>query len=204
MHVVGGALTIDELDGIDGVTGVALDLVDPAGSARLVEAAVEQHGRIDVLVNNVGGVKLRLNGFLDVSDDDFEASLQLNFFKGLPQDKYGVRLSPRVGGPHTVFIATFAAPFDANALVDNERNATSYQIEAFGPPGCAGSFDGTLRRIRRGQRVTLRLGRSDIAVPHAGVRRWCPGSYIANVTYVGHQDEVLLGNFGFRVRAPHP
>src|SRR5215468_1153630 len=67
MHVVGGALTVDDLDDIDGVTAVALDLVDPTGSARLVGAAVEKYGRIDLLVNNVGGVKLRLSGFLDIS-----------------------------------------------------------------------------------------------------------------------------------------
>jgi NAD(P)-dependent dehydrogenase (short-subunit alcohol dehydrogenase family) len=70
MHVVGGALTIDSLETIDGVTAVSLDLVDPSGSARLVHEAVDRHGRIDVLVNNVGGVKLRLNGFLEISDDD--------------------------------------------------------------------------------------------------------------------------------------
>jgi NAD(P)-dependent dehydrogenase (short-subunit alcohol dehydrogenase family) len=32
MRVVGGALTVDSLAGIDGVTAVAVDLVDPDGS----------------------------------------------------------------------------------------------------------------------------------------------------------------------------
>lgn len=36
-----------------------------------------------MLVNNVGGVKLRLDGFLQTSDADFEASMQLNFFAAL-------------------------------------------------------------------------------------------------------------------------
>jgi len=49
MHIIGGALTVDSLDAIDGVTAVALDLVEAAGSARLVEEALERHGRIDVL-----------------------------------------------------------------------------------------------------------------------------------------------------------
>ena len=52
-------------------------------SERLVGEAVDRHGRVDVLVNNVGGVKLRLDGFLQVTDDDFERSLQLNFFAAL-------------------------------------------------------------------------------------------------------------------------
>jgi NAD(P)-dependent dehydrogenase (short-subunit alcohol dehydrogenase family) len=61
-RVVGGALTVDSLEGIEGVTAVAVDLVDPDGSAQLIREAVDRHGRIDVLVNNVGGVKLRLSG----------------------------------------------------------------------------------------------------------------------------------------------
>jgi NAD(P)-dependent dehydrogenase (short-subunit alcohol dehydrogenase family) len=106
VHVVGGALTIDDLDGIDGVTAVALDLVDSAGSARLVDAAVERHGRIDVLVNNVGGVKLRLNGFLGVSADDFEASLQLNFFAALRATRAAVRVMLDQGGGSIVNVAS--------------------------------------------------------------------------------------------------
>src|SRR4051794_28537360 len=69
MHVVGGARTDEGLGGIDGVTAVAVDLVEPGGSGRLVQEAIDRHGRVDVLVNNVGGVKLRLSGFLEVSDD---------------------------------------------------------------------------------------------------------------------------------------
>ena len=76
MHVVGGALTVDELDGIAGVTAVALDLVDPAGSARLVDTAVEQHGRIDVLVNNVGFAIQR--PFEEVTDEQWDEVWQLN------------------------------------------------------------------------------------------------------------------------------
>jgi NAD(P)-dependent dehydrogenase (short-subunit alcohol dehydrogenase family) len=117
MHVVGGALTIDELDGIDGVTGVALDLVDPAGSARLVDAAVEQHGRIDVLVNNVGGVKLRLNGFLGVSDDDFEASLQLNFFAALRATRAALRVMLDQGGGSIVNVASVNSFFHPDGFV---------------------------------------------------------------------------------------
>lgn len=36
-----------------------------------------------MLVNNVGGVRLRVNGFLQTSDADFEASMQLNFLAAL-------------------------------------------------------------------------------------------------------------------------
>jgi NAD(P)-dependent dehydrogenase (short-subunit alcohol dehydrogenase family) len=117
MHVVGGARTVDALNGIDGVTGVALDLVDPAGAARLVGEAVERHGRIDVLVNNVGGVKLRLNGFLDVSDEEFEASLQLNFFAALRATRAAVAAMLDQGGGTIVNVASVNSFFHPDGLV---------------------------------------------------------------------------------------
>jgi NAD(P)-dependent dehydrogenase (short-subunit alcohol dehydrogenase family) len=117
MSVVGGARVVDGLDDIEGVTGVALDLVDPAGSARLVDVAVEQHGRIDVLVNNVGGVKLRLNGFLEVSDDDFEASLQLNFFAALRATRAAVTAMLGQGGGAIVNVASVNSFFHPDGFV---------------------------------------------------------------------------------------
>ena len=59
---------------------------DPEGPARLVGHAVERHGRIDVLVNNVGGVHLRLDGFLRLTDADFEASLRAQLLLGAARD----------------------------------------------------------------------------------------------------------------------
>jgi NAD(P)-dependent dehydrogenase (short-subunit alcohol dehydrogenase family) len=81
--VVAGARSIESLEGIDGVTPFAVDLADPESPGRLVAEAVQRFGRIDVLVNNVGAVRVRLDGFLSVTDEDFEASLQMNFFAAL-------------------------------------------------------------------------------------------------------------------------
>src|SRR5215203_2747769 len=78
--VVAGARSPGALSELDGVDALAVDLAAPGGPERLVAHALERHGRIDVLVNNVGGVKLRTEGFLSLADADFEASLQLNFF----------------------------------------------------------------------------------------------------------------------------
>jgi NAD(P)-dependent dehydrogenase (short-subunit alcohol dehydrogenase family) len=117
MKIVGGARTVDALEGIDGVTAVAVDLVDPAGSARLVDEAVERHGRLDVLVNNVGGVKLRLNGFVDISDDDFEASLQLNFFAALRATRAAVAAMLDQGGGAIVNVASVNSFFHPDGFV---------------------------------------------------------------------------------------
>ncbi len=61
-----------------------LDLTSPAAPAELVRRALAaEHGRLDVLVNNVGAVRLRLGGFLGTSDEEFAWSMQMNFFSAL-------------------------------------------------------------------------------------------------------------------------
>ena len=117
MRIVGGALTIDALEDIDGVTAVALDLVDPAGAPRLIQEAVDQHGRVDVLVNNVGGVKLRLDGFLEISDEDFETALQLNFFAALRATRAAVATMLDHGGGTIVNVASVNSFFQPDGLV---------------------------------------------------------------------------------------
>jgi NAD(P)-dependent dehydrogenase (short-subunit alcohol dehydrogenase family) len=117
MQVVVGALTVDSLVGIDGVTAIAADLVEPGGSERLVKEAVERHGRVDVLVNNVGGVKLRLDGFLEVSDDDFERSFQLNFFAALRATRAAVAQMFERDGGTIVNVASVNSFFHPDGLV---------------------------------------------------------------------------------------
>jgi NAD(P)-dependent dehydrogenase (short-subunit alcohol dehydrogenase family) len=97
--VVAGARNVDTLRGIDGVTPVAIDLAAPDGPPRLIAEAIERHGRVDVLVNNVGAVRPRLDGFLSLTDADFEAALQLNFFAALRATRAAVAdMAPRREG----------------------------------------------------------------------------------------------------------
>jgi NAD(P)-dependent dehydrogenase (short-subunit alcohol dehydrogenase family) len=62
---------------------VAGDLSDRDGPARLVDEAVRRFGGIDVLVNNVGAVRPRLDGFLAVTDDDWTTTLTVNFLSAV-------------------------------------------------------------------------------------------------------------------------
>ena len=82
-RVVAGARSSENLDEIERVTAVALDLAAPEGPARLIDRAIDEHGRLDVLVNNVGAVRLRLEGFLGTSDDEFKWAMRMNFFTAL-------------------------------------------------------------------------------------------------------------------------
>src|SRR3954454_22625381 len=76
-HVVAGARSTDSLEDLQGITAYAVDLLDPDGPGRLIAHAVALHGRVDVLVNNVGGVHPRLGGSRNIRDAEFAASLEL-------------------------------------------------------------------------------------------------------------------------------
>lgn len=115
--VVAGARTVEALAGLEGVTALEVDLARPGGPEALVDLAIERHGRVDVLVNNVGRVQLRLDGFVETSDADFEASLQLNFFAALRATRAAVAaMLPRASGA-IVNVASVNAFFHPDGLV---------------------------------------------------------------------------------------
>jgi NAD(P)-dependent dehydrogenase (short-subunit alcohol dehydrogenase family) len=58
----------------EGVTG---DLTEEDGAARLIDAAIAKHGRIDVLVNNLGGSRNAKIWEMPVADFDFVVRLNL-------------------------------------------------------------------------------------------------------------------------------
>jgi NAD(P)-dependent dehydrogenase (short-subunit alcohol dehydrogenase family) len=94
-HVLAVARDAGPLAGLDGVTPVAADLTDPDSAAAIVRRATDEHGRVDVLVNNVGAVRLRLDGFLALTDADFAWAMDLNFFTTLRMSR--AALAPMVG-----------------------------------------------------------------------------------------------------------
>lgn len=62
---------------VNGVTHFGADLSDSEAPARAVAHTLEQHGRLDVLVNNAAGGKVH-DGFLDEDLDSWVATLNLN------------------------------------------------------------------------------------------------------------------------------
>jgi NAD(P)-dependent dehydrogenase (short-subunit alcohol dehydrogenase family) len=76
--VVAGSRTssprLDELVAAGAVRFVAVDLAESAGATALADAAGE---RVDVLVNNVGAVHPRTEGFLAIDDDAWWSTLNL-------------------------------------------------------------------------------------------------------------------------------
>ena len=60
---------------------VSVDLARAGGPERVVGAAVERYGRVDCLVNNVGGTDIRRLG--DLTDDDWQRSFELNLMSAV-------------------------------------------------------------------------------------------------------------------------
>jgi NAD(P)-dependent dehydrogenase (short-subunit alcohol dehydrogenase family) len=115
--VIAGARTVDSLLGIDGVNALEVDLVAPGGSEQLVHEAIGRHGRVDILVNNVGGVRLRIDGFLALSDEDFEQSFQLNFFTALRATRAAVAHMVQQASGTIVNVASVNSFFHPDGLV---------------------------------------------------------------------------------------
>ncbi|MBM9510310.1 SDR family NAD(P)-dependent oxidoreductase [Actinacidiphila acididurans] len=81
--VAGTRNRTDELDDLveqgAELTVVEVDLATPDGPSALVAAAAELHGGLDVLVNNVGAVRPRVDGFLATTDADWDWTFTVNF-----------------------------------------------------------------------------------------------------------------------------
>jgi NAD(P)-dependent dehydrogenase (short-subunit alcohol dehydrogenase family) len=141
-RVVAGARSTGTLDGMDGVTPVALDLAAADAPARLIERALDEHGRVDVLVNNVGGVRLRLDGFLATTDEDFASSMELNFFTAVRATRAALAVMVEHGSGAVVNIASVNAFYHPDsAVIDYGAakaalvNFTKAAAVEFGPRG---------------------------------------------------------------------
>jgi NAD(P)-dependent dehydrogenase (short-subunit alcohol dehydrogenase family) len=141
-YVVAGSRTTDNLDSLDGVTAVPVDLVAADGPALLIERAIEAHGRLDVLVNNVGAVRIRTEGFLGTSDEEFQWALNMDFFTTLRATRAALAPMLEQGSGSIVNVASVNAFFQPDgATVDYGVakaavvNLSTSLAQEFGPRG---------------------------------------------------------------------
>jgi len=141
-YVVAASRTVDTLEGLERVTPVAIDLLAPDAPGRLIEQAVDGHGRLDILVNNVGAVRLRLEGFLGTSDEEFEWSLQMNFLTAVRATRAALGPMLEQGGGTIVNTASINAFYEPDAGVIDYGAAKAALVnfsksiaQEFGPKG---------------------------------------------------------------------
>lgn len=81
MSVVAADLETQQLDDVaadhDRVRALRLDLTDPTAPEQLVRTAIEEHGTVDVLVNNLADIG-EAQPFHDIDDQTWEHSLAVN------------------------------------------------------------------------------------------------------------------------------
>ena len=141
-RVVAGSLSTENLDGLDRVTPVAVDLLAEDGPARLVQTAIDEHGRLDVLVNNVGAVRIRVDGFLATGDEEFEWALSMNFFIGLRATRAALVQMLEQGSGSIVNVASVNSFFQPDAATVDYGVAKAAVVnlskslsQEFGPKG---------------------------------------------------------------------
>ena len=61
--------------GVD-ASAVALDVTDPSAVAKVADAIVAEHGKVDILVNSAGIA--RLNSAVDTPDEEWRAVMEVN------------------------------------------------------------------------------------------------------------------------------
>jgi hypothetical protein len=106
--------------------------------------------------------------------------------------KYDFRTFPSVGTPTTTFRVSFTAPAPADG------SDTDYILEGVGPRGCPTLYEFVGHRVRRGDRVVMRLTAFDDLYFNER-ERWCRGSYVGYVYYSGTSNDKLVGYVRFGV-----
>jgi NAD(P)-dependent dehydrogenase (short-subunit alcohol dehydrogenase family) len=109
---------IRELGERPAVTPLVQDLTEPDCGDRVVAAAIEALGGIDLLVNNAGAAPMR-DRFTDVSDDDWFATWNLNLMAAVRLCRAAVPvLLSSPGRAAIVNVASTSARYPEPMLVD--------------------------------------------------------------------------------------
>ncbi|WP_020671414.1 oxidoreductase [Amycolatopsis nigrescens] len=85
VRVVAAARTAPTESG-EAITPVAVDLSTPDGGTELVRRATAELGEIDILVNNLGGVRSSVahsERFADIDDAAWQRTIELNLFSAV-------------------------------------------------------------------------------------------------------------------------
>lgn len=106
-----------------GVTALALtgDVTDPADVDRIVQAAAAQWGRLDVVVNNVGGTGG--GAFVETGDADWASAIDLNLWPAIRISRAAVPYLRAQEGGAIVMVASLAGREAGGLIAYNAAKA---------------------------------------------------------------------------------
>ncbi|MET4159074.1 oxidoreductase [Agromyces sp. PvR057] len=143
-RVIAGARTItDELVALSDsghVMAVSVDLSTTTGPAELVSRAAH-FGGLDILVNNVGAVTPRTDGFLAVTDEDWLGTLNLTLMAAVRTTRAAIPLLLERGAGNVVTIASVNAYLPDPGVIDYSAtkaavwNLSKSLSKEYGPRG---------------------------------------------------------------------
>ncbi len=84
------------------------DLRSANSCRRLVEKIVRKWGRIDILVNNCGGLPAR-GRFLDLAEKAWRDSFELNLLTAVTMSRRVIPFMQKHGGGRIIFVSSFVA-----------------------------------------------------------------------------------------------
>ncbi len=141
-HVIAGSREISgELQALaaaGSVTAIEVDLGTPEGPAALVAQSGE---RIDIVVNNVGAAPPRLDGFLAITDEMWQHTLELDLMSAVRRIRAALPVMLAGGGGVIVNIGSLNARLPDPAVLDYSAakaalvNVAKSLSKEFGPRG---------------------------------------------------------------------
>jgi len=112
-----GSSELDELAKTGALRSVLVDLSTPSGPAELV-AHADEFGGLDILVNNVGAVAIRSDGFVAITDEEWSATFNLSFMAALRSTRAAIPLLLARGGGNVVTIGSVNAFLPDPGVID--------------------------------------------------------------------------------------
>lgn len=95
---------------------VRADLAQRGEPERVVRETIERHGRLDVLVNNVGGTEIRK--LEELTDDDWQASFEINLMSAIRATQAALPQMREQGGGTIVNVSSTAAKRPSTGMPD--------------------------------------------------------------------------------------
>jgi len=71
----------------EGLYFIAADLSKAEGTQKVVDEVMAKFGRLDILINNLGGSDTKGGGFISLNDTDWERTIQTNLLAPVRLDR---------------------------------------------------------------------------------------------------------------------
>jgi NAD(P)-dependent dehydrogenase (short-subunit alcohol dehydrogenase family) len=123
------------------VVPVAVDLTTVDGPQHMIDQAVARFGRVDILVNNMGGFTFHAGGFLSLGDADWQRTLELNLMATVRATRAALRVMVAQGSGAIVNLSSVNAYQPGPEIADYSAakaaisNLTKALAEEFTPRG---------------------------------------------------------------------